>query len=887
MILSGREGAVGGPPRVAVCARIERAAPSPEAPRGVGRERVKEPMLARSSAGSKPKTSPCHEIVTRGRKRRGPDTEAEANDAGPKRRRRCFTIARCQSRSLGTSRADLQGVFRAGKIGPAQGWHTLGSIRSPVLSARRQPGARPHRRKEVPPVASAPPLPSDMASTSAPSSAHAPQKTAGSRRVALVGCGFIGTFHADILRDTAGVDLVAVCDASIDRAESFARTHGVANAVATIPELVDLGIEVAHLLVPPDLHAPLTRELLEHGIGVFVEKPLALASNDARELAALASERGLPLGVNHNAVHHPSFRRLQKRVAAGEVGKVEHVQVTLSVPLRQLDAGDFSHWMFREPRNIVFEQGPHPFAQVNELVGPVKSMEAVRLGTRELNPGQVFHDRWLLAAVAERGTAEIYFAFGQAFTRSTLQVIGSDGSLQADLFHDQLEGETKSLYLDFWNSFLAGWRRGGMLRRSALKVLYLYLKQTLGLGRREDAFFAGMRGSIQAFHTALGTSVAPPADGGKGAEVLEWCESAVRDVPAPAAPEAVPTEAGPPRTGEICVLGSNGFIGRRLVQRLLDGGHPVTAVVRRFHSLPPVLTEGARSGKVRLIRANLEDAESLAKAVAGAACVVHLATGGGDSWEAVERAMVQGTQRLAETALDARVSRFVYVSSTAALYLGHDCGSPLLSDEVGPDPQPSERPLYARGKIAAEEAVMALHRERGLAATIVRPAVVVGPGTPMQHSGLGLWVRDNHCVGWGLGDRPCPLVLADDVADALFRLVAHEGQELVGKAMNLSARVPLSAAEVVGEWRKRSGRAAHFHPRSLWVSQTMEIGKWIVKKAGGRKDAAFPSYRDLKSRSLWPELACERAREVLGWKPVEDRDTFLARLFAEDDGQAD
>jgi nucleoside-diphosphate-sugar epimerase len=64
----------------------------------------------------------------------------------------------------------------------------------------------------------------------------------------------------------------------------------------------------------------------------------------------------------------------------------------------------------------------------------------------------------------------------------------------------------------------------------------------------------------------------------------------------------------------------------------------------------------------------------------------------------------------------------------------------------------------------------------------------------------------------------------------------------------------------------------------------MEVGKWLVKKAGGRKDAAFPSYRDLKSRSLWPELSCERARDVLGWRPVEEREEFLERLFADRSG---
>ena len=77
--------------------------------------------------------------------------------------------------------------------------------------------------------------------------------------------------------------------------------------------------------------------------------------------------------------------------------------------------------------------------------------------------------------------------------------------------------------------------------------------------------------------------------------------------------------------------------------------------------------------------------------------------------------------------------------------------------------------------------------------------------------------------------------------------------------------------------RRATGRDLHFHPRPLWLSQTMEIGKWIVKKAGRRPGVTFPSYRDLKTRSLAPRFSSRLAREVLGWRPVEDREEFLNR----------
>jgi hypothetical protein len=75
-----------------------------------------------------------------------------------------------------------------------------------------------------------------------------------------------------------------------------------------------------------------------------------------------------------------------------------------------------------------------------------------------------------------------------------------------------------------------------------------------------------------------------------------------------------------------------------------------------------------------------------------------------------------------------------------------------------------------------------------------------------------------------------------------------------------------------------SGRRFVFHPRPLWWSQAMEIGKWIVKRVGGRKDAPFPSYRDIDSRALAPSFECETARELLGWQPLEERNAVLQAL---------
>jgi predicted dehydrogenase/nucleoside-diphosphate-sugar epimerase len=696
-------------------------------------------------------------------------------------------------------------------------------------------------------------------------------------RVALVGTGYIAETHLEALREVPEVDVVALCDVALERARSASRRHGVGVAVARMAELAPHRIDVVHLCAPPDLHASLAREALELGYSLFVEKPLALESRTARELFELAHARGLVLAANHNSTFHPAFQALCARLCAGAIGRIEHADVLLSVPLRQLEARDFSHWMFRAPGNIVFEQGVHPFAQLVQLLGRPLAIEPTVLETRELAPSQPFHARWALAARCEHGTATLHFHFGATFQASTLRVRGSDGVLEADLHRDWLLEEGKAPWLDAFDAYLAAARRARALARAGRRNLLQYVRQTLRLAPRGDAFYAGMRASMRAFHAAYRRGAAPPGSEAEVASVLAWCEESVRHLTPPQRSEPLAFESRPARAGEVVVLGGTGFIGRHTLRALLARGLSVTAAVRRSPSLPPDLERAVRSGELRLVRTELAAGEALGTAVRGARCVLHLATGNGNTWEEVERAMIGGTRAVAEACRVERVERLVYVSSTAALYLGPERGAEVDDDEEC-DPRPEQRSLYARGKNLAERAVLAAAAGSPMAVTIVRPGVVLGADAPFQHSGLGLWVRDNHCIGWGAGTHALPLVLVEDVADALARVAAHGGRELDGRALNLAARVPLGARALVEHHARWSGRAVHFHPRALGLSQALEVGKWLVKRAGGRSDA-FPSWRDLKSRALRPALTCRRAREVLGWRPCDDAQEFLRRLF--------
>lgn len=288
-----------------------------------------------------------------------------------------------------------------------------------------------------------------MSPAMAPDASTAPPTPRPVKRVAVIGAGYIADFHIPVLQSLEHLELVAICDTDLARAQSFAQRFCVAHAVQSIAELKQLGVELAHVLVPPDRHESLVRELFAHDIGAYVEKPFVLSSRAALELSALARARGLALGVHHNHATHPAFLRLLERVRAGEIGRVEHVQANWALPLAQLDAQDYSHWMFRDPANILLEQAVHPLSQVHALLGRLHSGQATLLETRELNPGLAFVSRWALDARAEHGSAQVYLSFGSPFPHSSLRVLGTDGVLEADFVNDWVAGEKKSPWLEF------------------------------------------------------------------------------------------------------------------------------------------------------------------------------------------------------------------------------------------------------------------------------------------------------------------------------------------------------------------------------------------------------------------------------------------------------
>ncbi|HXH23613.1 MAG TPA: NAD-dependent epimerase/dehydratase family protein [Vicinamibacterales bacterium] len=320
--------------------------------------------------------------------------------------------------------------------------------------------------------------------------------------------------------------------------------------------------------------------------------------------------------------------------------------------------------------------------------------------------------------------------------------------------------------------------------------------------------------------------------------------------------------------GLVTVFGGTGFIGRHLVEALVNRGLRVRVVSRRrAPALPP-------RGDLSVVNADLADAASLRRAVEGSAVVFHLATGGGDTWADFAREAVDGTRLIAEACLDAQVQRLIYTSSSAALYLG---ARGTIDESAGTDPRPHRRSMYSRAKIEAERLLLRMHREHGLPVVILRPAVVLGSGGTAAHAGFGTWPSDLCCIGWGLGTHPLPLVLVGDVVSALLAAIDAPGIE--GRSYNLAGDVRMSAREFVHLVAALSRRRYRFYPRPVLYLHAIDVIKWMLKLAARKPENPFPSLRDLRSNTLRTHIDCSAARRDLGWRPIADRQAFVAQAI--------
>ena len=131
-------------------------------------------------------------------------------------------------------------------------------------------------------------------------------------RVGVVGCGAFGRNHARVYRDLAGepsqsVEVVGVADRDFARAQAVAKEFGT-RAFHSAEELIAAGAQAVSVAVPTVFHLEVARQLMQSGVDVLIEKPLATTVAEADELIEIARKNARVAQAGHLERFNPAVR---------------------------------------------------------------------------------------------------------------------------------------------------------------------------------------------------------------------------------------------------------------------------------------------------------------------------------------------------------------------------------------------------------------------------------------------------------------------------------------------------------------------------------------------------------------------------------------------------
>ena len=234
----------------------------------------------------------------------------------------------------------------------------------------------------------------------------------------------------------------------------------------------------------------------------------------------------------------------------------------------------------------------------------------------------------------------------------------------------------------------------------------------------------------------------------------------------------------------IFLTGGSGFVGRAVIDALLAGGYRVRALTRAT----PIVRDGVES-----VRGDLFDDAGLDAGMQGCGAAIHLVgiiredPAAGATFERVHH---EGTRRVVEAAKRNGISRLVHMSALGAR-------ADSASD-------------YARTKAAAESAV----RESGLAFTIFRPSVILGPG--------GEFAR--MLEGWSRGTAT-PYFFMPYFGVGVFGLTPRKIQPVDVRDVAACVVKSLAMPETIAQSYDLGGPEAMSWPRMYALASTHFVGK--------------------------------------------------------------
>jgi len=321
----------------------------------------------------------------------------------------------------------------------------------------------------------------------------------------------------------------------------------------------------------------------------------------------------------------------------------------------------------------------------------------------------------------------------------------------------------------------------------------------------------------------------------------------------------------------VLVSGAGGFLGRHVVDRLLERGHTVRAIIR------PDSLEPTWSDKVDIFRADLRTHDGLVSAFDGIDAVLHLAAATSGTEDLQFASTVVATERFLEAMGRSTVKRLIHVSSLVVYDWGKAKGNmdedtPLLDDfyQMGG---------YTIAKMWQERIATRLAKAHSWNLTILRPGFIWGP----EHTEIAGMGRHHGRLYLMFGPfTRLPLSHVVNCADCL--VAAVENSKAIDKIFNVIDGDEVRVWRYVVEYAKRTGERGVLIPIPYRLGHGVaSLASFVSRKLFGKK-GKLPSLltpRRFESQFKPIRFSSRKVKQELQWNPRLSFDECLDLSYGE------
>ena len=255
-------------------------------------------------------------------------------------------------------------------------------------------------------------------------------------KVGVAGVGHMGKEHARIYAESKGAELVGVHDSNPETARKIAEKCKT-RAFGSLEEMVE-AVEAASIVTPTTTHLAIAAPFLKKGKHVLVEKPIAMDTDEARELVHLAEKHGAKLAVGHVERFNPALAALEERLGRPRFieahrlspypGRSTDIGVVMDLMIHDLEI--ILH-LVRSPVQSVDAVGIPVLSKGEDIAnarirfenGCVANLTTSRISPEKLRKIRVFQDDAYLSLDYMKQEGEIYKRLDGKITREKIPVI--------------------------------------------------------------------------------------------------------------------------------------------------------------------------------------------------------------------------------------------------------------------------------------------------------------------------------------------------------------------------------------------------------------------------------------------------------------------------------